>query len=77
MATKLPTSGPVDRATALRLIWNATGKDYRGKLNGRRSVMVYSEQHGTCLAYLDDLSDEEIRRKLPKAFTYEPNEAGR
>lgn len=52
------------RDQKLNAIYRATHKDYKGKVDGVRTIMIYRE--GTCLVRLDDLTDQEIERLLPK-----------
>lgn len=54
------------REQKLKLVWKNTHKDYRGKIDGRKTVMVY--RNGTTLVFLDDLTDAEINDKLPRDF---------
>lgn len=54
------------REQKLKLVWKNTHKDYRGKIDGRKSIMVY--RNGTTLVFLDDLTDAEINDKLPREF---------
>lgn len=67
-AKPLPTSGAVDRATALRLIWNKTHKDYKGNTDGNKSILVL-RKGGTHSVPLSDLADDEIKDMLPRGFT--------
>lgn len=53
------------RDKKLDAVWKHTHRDYKGKLNGERSIMVY--RNGTCLVLLKDLTDAEIEGKLPAA----------
>jgi hypothetical protein len=55
----------VTRDQKLKLVWRETHRDYKGMLNGERSIMVYRQ--GTCLVLLKDLTDEEIEARLPRA----------
>jgi hypothetical protein len=52
------------RKQKLALIWKRTHRDFKGRMDGVRTIMVY--RNGTCLVALDDLTDEEIESKLPK-----------
>lgn len=54
-----------ERKEALKLIWRHTHKDYRGALDGAKTILVF--RNGTCLVALDDLTDAEIAEKLPLA----------
>lgn len=54
------------REQKLKKVWNNTHKDYRGKIDGRKSILVY--RSGTTLVFLDDLTDAEINDKLPREF---------
>lgn len=54
------------RDEALNAIWRYTHKDYRGMIDGERTILTL-RQGGTTLVCLKDLTDEEIARKLPRA----------
>lgn len=56
---------PEERKAALKLIYRHTHKDYKGKIDGKPSILVF--RGGTCLVMLDDLTDAEIADKLPSA----------
>lgn len=56
---------PAERKRALTLIYRHTSKDYKGRINGRPTILTYRE--GTVLVYLDDLTEAEIARDLPMA----------
>ena len=60
------------RDRKLAAVWKATHRDFKGKLNGERSIMVY--RNGTCLVLLKDLTDAEIEDKLPAAVRAAFNE---
>ena len=53
------------REQKLKLVWKHTHRDYKGKLNGERTIMVYRQ--GTCLVRLADLTDDEIEERIPRA----------
>ena len=55
-----------ERDKKLALVWKHTHRDYKGKLNGQRSIMVY--RNGTCLVLLKDLTDAEIEEMIPSKF---------
>lgn len=59
----------MDRTAKLNAIWRATHRDFKGKLDGERSILVYRK--GTCLVLLKDLTDAEIADKLPKSLRAE------
>jgi len=50
------------REKALRLIWKHTHRDFRGNMNGERTILTY--RNGTCLVMLFDLTEDEINEKL-------------
>ena len=52
------------REQKLRLVWKHTHRDYKGTMNGERTIMVYRQ--GTCLVLLKDLTDAEIEDRLPR-----------
>lgn len=56
----------MSRTEALRLIWKHTHRDYRGKVNGVKSVLVL-RTGGTHLVPLDALTDAEVADKLAYA----------
>ena len=56
---------PEERKAALKLIYRHTHKDYKGKIDGKPSILVC--RGGTCLVMLDDLTDAEIAERLPLA----------
>lgn len=55
-----------ERKQALTLIYRHTSKDYKGHLNGEKSILVL-RAGGTTLVPLTALTDEEIARDLPYA----------
>jgi hypothetical protein len=55
----------MNREQKLRLVWKHTHRDYKGMLEGQRSIMVY--RNGTCLVLLKDLTDNEIDERIPRA----------
>lgn len=62
-ADPIPAEG---RAKLLTLIYRHTPRDYKGRLNGERTVLVL-RKGGTTLVPLSALTDEEIHRMLPYA----------
>ena len=52
-----------ERKAALKLIYRHTHKDYKGKIDGKPSILAC--RGGTCLVMLDDLTDAEIAERLP------------
>jgi hypothetical protein len=65
LAELFPSPEQVARSAKLELIWKRCHNDYKGKIDGVRTIMTY--RNGTCLVGLDDLTDAEIADKLPKA----------
>ena len=63
------TKVPVTRDEKLNAVWKHTHNDYKGKLNGERSIMIYRQ--GTCLVLLKDLTDAEIEYALPSSMKQE------
>lgn len=55
------------RDEQLKAIWRTTHRDYRGMLDGQRTILVL-RQGGTHLVPLTNLTDDEIARKLPKGL---------
>ncbi|KEP68823.1 hypothetical protein DL1_08585 [Thioclava dalianensis] len=52
------------RQRKLDAVYRHTHSDYKGEINGVRTIMVY--RNGTTLVALDDLTDQEINDRLPK-----------
>lgn len=52
------------RQQQLDAVYRNTHSDYKGQINGIRTIMVY--RNGTKLVALDDLTDKEIADRLPK-----------
>ena len=52
------------RDQQLATIYRHTHKDYKGNLNGQKTIMVL-RNGGSCLVALNDLTDAEIERKMP------------
>jgi hypothetical protein len=63
------------RDQQLALIYRHTSRDYRGKLNGEKTILV-NINGATCLVKLDELTDDEIARKLPYALQQEAKKLG-
>jgi hypothetical protein len=63
------------RDQQLALIYRHTSRDYKGKLNGEKSVLV-NINGATCLVLLKDLTDADIERKLPYALQQEAKRLG-
>jgi len=57
----------MDTKQALTLIYRHTHKDYRGKLAGRKTILMGRPGVGTCLVFLEDLTAAEIASLLPGA----------
>jgi hypothetical protein len=53
------------RFAELAVVWGATPKDYRGKIDGKKAILVLRDG-ATCLVPLTDLTDKEITRRIPK-----------
>lgn len=54
------------RDQKLMIVWKHTHPDYKGMLEGQRSIMVYRQ--GTCLVLLKDLTDTEIEERMPRSL---------
>ncbi len=52
------------REQQLDEVYRATHSDFKGIIDGRRLILVY--RNGTCLVWLDDLTDKEIADRLTK-----------
>jgi hypothetical protein len=61
------------KAKQLALIWKHTHRDFRGKFNGERTILVFRE--GTCSVPLSTLTDAEIADKLRYALHMEARKA--
>lgn len=59
------------REKKLALIYRHTHRDFKGKLNGEKSILVFRTGEGTCLVTLNALTDAEIADKLPSALRRE------
>jgi hypothetical protein len=59
------TAMKTEREKQLDQIYRAMHRDYKGKIDGVRTVMVL-RAGGSCLIALDSMTDEEIARHLPK-----------
>lgn len=57
------------REQKLKLIYRHTHKDYKGTTHGVKTILVF--RNGTCLVRLDDLTDDEIGRKIDYAVKKE------
>lgn len=56
----------ITRKRKLDAVYRHTHSDYKGEINGVRTIMVY--RNGSTLVALDDLTDKEINERLPKEF---------
>jgi hypothetical protein len=54
------------REQQLKKIYATTHRDFKGNINGVKTIMV-CRQGGTCIVALSDLTDAEIADRLPKA----------
>jgi hypothetical protein len=55
-----------ERDKKLALVWKHKHRDYKGRINGERYVMIY--RNGTMSVPLTDLTDAEIETSLPKGM---------
>jgi hypothetical protein len=55
------------REQKLKLVWRHTHRDYKGKVNGERTILMYCEGEGTCLVFLKSLTDEQLDARIPRA----------
>lgn len=53
----------MDRTQKLAKVWTATHRDYKGVIDGKKTIMVF--RNGTQLVPLDDLTNAEIAGRLP------------
>lgn len=51
------------RDEKLKKVWAATHRDYKGMINGKKTIMVY--RNGSTVVRLDDLTGAEIASRLP------------
>lgn len=54
----------VERAEGEKAIWRRTHADFKGTLEGKRSILIYRD--GTTIVPLDDLRADEIARLYPR-----------
>lgn len=54
----------VDRADALKAVWRRTHRDFKGTVDGKRSIVVFRD--GTTIVWLDDLTPAEVARLYPR-----------
>lgn len=64
LAELFPSREAVERAQKLERVWRAAHRDFKGSIDGVRTITVYRQ--GSCLVALTDLTDAEIADKLPK-----------
>jgi hypothetical protein len=58
-----------ERKKALTLIYRHTHRDFKGNMNGQKTILMY--RNGTTLVNLEDLTDAEIASELPSALKRE------
>jgi len=51
-----------ERKKNLKIVWRKTHKDFKGKTNGVKSIMIW--RNGTTLVPLDSLTDKEILERI-------------
>jgi hypothetical protein len=56
------------------LIWRHTHRDYRGVIDGQRTILVF--RNGSQLVLLTSLTDEEFSTRLASAKTAEQRRKG-
>ena len=54
-----------DKLIKLAVIWGKTHRDFRGKIEGKKAILV-NRDGATQLVPLSDLTDAEIARRMPK-----------
>lgn len=54
-----------EHAMKLAVIWGKTHRNYRGKVNGQKAILVLRDG-GTQLVPLSALTDAEIAARMPK-----------
>jgi hypothetical protein len=59
-----PKAVKTERDKKLDLVWKHKHRDYKGRINGVRCVLIY--RNGTMSVPLSDLTDAEIADALPK-----------
>lgn len=55
----------MNRKEALAKIWRETHSDFKGKINGVKSIMIL-RKGGSVLCPLDGLTDPEILTRVPE-----------
>ncbi len=53
----------MNREQALKQVWRQTHRDYRGKIDGVKNIMVL-RQGGSCLVSVEGLTDAEIKARV-------------
>ena len=53
------------RAELERLVWKHTHKDFKGKLEGAKTVLIGVPTKGTCIVLVASLTEEQCLAKLP------------
>jgi len=54
----------IERSEGEKAIWRRTHADFKGTLEGKRSILIYRD--GTTIVPLDDLRADEIARLYPR-----------
>lgn len=67
----------MNREQAENMVYRLTHKDFKGRYNGERSIMVCGPAGGSMLCALTDLTDEQIVQRLPKQYRdlFKPEQA--
>ncbi|NQV85460.1 MAG: hypothetical protein HQ492_00070 [Woeseiaceae bacterium] len=58
-----------DREKRLDDVWRRKHNDYKGRIDGRRYVLVFVPTKGTCSVPLDSLTDDQIAYQLGEGKT--------
>lgn len=59
------TMTPAERAKALKAVWAATHRDFKGMFGGGKTILMMRDG-STRLVRLSDLTDAEIAAHLPR-----------
>lgn len=64
------------REQAENMVYRLTHKDFKGNYNHERTIMVCGKDGGSKLCALTDLTDEQIRARLPTQYRdlYQPDQ---
>ena len=58
----MPETKTMTREQKLKIVWRKTHKDYKGKIEGVKYIMIF--RNGSTLIPLDSLTDKEIDSRI-------------